>query len=62
MLAQGQPFSAKRGGLAVVSSGLIFLKKKKKINIKVTDGSHNGCITGINAQLTNKTTFKNTHL
>ena len=30
MLAQGQPSSAKRGGLAVVSSGLIFLKKKKK--------------------------------
>ena len=30
MLAQGQASSAKRGGLAVVSSGLIFLKKKKK--------------------------------
>ena len=30
MLAQGQSSSAKRGGLAVVSSGLIFLKKKKK--------------------------------
>ena len=29
MLAQGQPSSAKRGGLAVVSPGLIFLKKKK---------------------------------
>ena len=29
MLAQGQPSSAKRG-LAVVSSGPIFLKKKKK--------------------------------
>ena len=29
MLAQGQPCSAKRGGLAVVSSGPIFLKKKK---------------------------------
>ena len=29
MLAQGQSSSAKRGGLAVVSSGLIFLKKKK---------------------------------
>ena len=28
MLAEGQSFSAKRG-LAVVSSGLIFLKKKK---------------------------------
>ena len=30
MLAQGQPSSAKKGGLAAVSSGLIFLKKKKK--------------------------------
>ena len=30
MLAQGQSSSAKRGGLAVVSSRLIFLKKKKK--------------------------------
>ena len=30
VLAQGQSSSAKRGGLAVVSSGLIFLKKKKK--------------------------------
>ena len=31
MLAQGQSFSAKRGGLATdVSSGLIFLTKKKK--------------------------------
>ena len=30
MLAQGQCSSAKRGGLAVVSSGLVFLKKKKK--------------------------------
>ena len=29
MLAQGQSSSAKRGGLAVVSSGLIFQKKKK---------------------------------
>ena len=30
MLAQGQSSSAKKGGLAVdVSSGLIFLKKKK---------------------------------
>ena len=29
MLAQGQSSSAKRGGLAVVSSGLIFLRKKK---------------------------------
>ena len=32
MLAQGQSSSAKRGGLvADVSSGLIFLKKEKKI-------------------------------
>ena len=30
MLAQGQASTAKRGGLAVVSSGLTFLKKKKK--------------------------------
>ena len=30
MLAQGQASSAKEGGLAVVSSGLIFLKKKEK--------------------------------
>ena len=31
MLAQGQSSSAKSGGLAAdVSSGLIFLKKKKK--------------------------------
>ena len=29
MLAQGQSSSAKRGGLAAVSSGLIFLKRKK---------------------------------
>ena len=34
MLAQGQPSSAKRGGLAAdVSSWLIFLKRKKK-NLK----------------------------
>ena len=33
MLAQGQSSSAKRGGLAAdVSSGLIFLKKKKTKN------------------------------
>ena len=32
MLAQGQSSSAKRG-LAVVSSGIIFLKKKKRDNI-----------------------------
>ena len=31
MLAQDQPSSAKRGGLAAVSSGLIFLKKKKRV-------------------------------
>ena len=32
MLAQGQTSSAKRGGLAAdVGSGLIFLKKKKKL-------------------------------
>ena len=30
MLAQGQASSAKRGGLVAVSSGLIFLEKKKK--------------------------------
>ena len=30
MLTQGQAFSAKRGRLAVVNSGLIFLKKKKR--------------------------------
>ena len=30
MLAQGQSSSAKRRGLAVVSSGLVFLKKEKK--------------------------------
>ena len=30
MLAQGQSSSAKRGGLVAVSSGLIFLKKKKE--------------------------------
>ena len=29
MLAQGQSSSAKRGGLAAVISGLIFLKKEK---------------------------------
>ena len=37
MLAQGQASSAKRGGLSVVSSGLIFLKKKKK-NHKQVEG------------------------
>ena len=31
MLAQGQSSSAKRGGLAAVSSGLIFLKKEKPV-------------------------------
>ena len=39
MLAQGQSSSAKRGGLAVVSSGLIFLKKKKRKN-KQKNNSH----------------------
>ena len=35
MLAQGQSSPAKRGGLAAdVSSGLIFLQKKKKKNEK----------------------------
>ena len=38
MLAQGQASSAKRGGLAAVSSGLVFLKKKekKKLNGKIS--------------------------
>ena len=35
MLAQGQSSSAKRGRLAVVSSGLIFLKKKKNYLVKL---------------------------
>ena len=35
MLAQGRSSSAKRGGLAAVSSGLIFLKKNKKKERKV---------------------------
>ena len=30
MLAQRKSFSAKRGGLAAVTSGLIFLQKKKR--------------------------------
>ena len=34
MLAQGQSSSAKRGELAAVSSGLVFLKKKKKPDLK----------------------------
>ena len=34
MLAQGQPSSAKRGGLAAVSSGQIFLKTKTKTKTK----------------------------
>ena len=35
MLAQGQSSSAKRGGLAAdVSSGLIFLKKRKRLKKK----------------------------
>ena len=32
MLAQGQPSSAKRGELAAVSLGLIFLKKKNSLD------------------------------
>ena len=36
MLAQGQSSSEKRGGLAAVSSGLIFLKKKRKDLPQVT--------------------------
>ena len=37
MLAQGQSSSAKRGGLAAdVISGLIFLKKKKKVDMVPT--------------------------
>ena len=36
MLAQGQSSPAKRGGLAVVSSGLIFLKKKKNPILELT--------------------------
>ena len=40
MLAQCQSSSAKRGGLAAdVSSGLIFLKKKQKIEV---EGGHTG--------------------
>ena len=39
MLARGQSSSAKRGGLAVVSSGLIFLKKIKN-KIQGLDNSH----------------------
>ena len=35
MLAQGQSSSEKRGGLAVVSSGLIFFFKKKEWEIHV---------------------------
>ena len=35
MLAQGQSSSAERGGLAVVSSGLNFLKKKKKGTVRL---------------------------
>ena len=35
MLAQGPSSSAKRGGLAVVNSGLILLKKRKKKRIKI---------------------------
>ena len=35
MLAQGQSSSAERGGLADVSSGQIFLKKKKIVCVKI---------------------------
>ena len=36
MLAQGQSSSAKRGGLAAdVSSGLVFLKKKKNVSLSL---------------------------
>ena len=43
MLAQSQSSSAKRGGLAAdVSSGLIFLKKKKLIHNDT--GAHEQCL------------------
>ena len=35
MLAQGQSSSEKRGGLTAVSSGLIFLKTKKRTKEKL---------------------------
>ena len=38
MLAQGEPSSAKRGGLAVVSSGLTFLQKKKGKSPNIQQG------------------------
>ena len=41
MLAQGQSSSTKRGGLAVVSSGLIFLGKKKRENFKELNSLYN---------------------
>ena len=45
MLAQGQPSSAKRGGLAAdVSSGLIFLKKKNKKKTHSGDSSVLGSV------------------
>ena len=41
MLAQGQSSSAKRGGLAAdISSGLIFLKTKKKSESLRADHTH----------------------
>ena len=53
MLAQGQSSSAKRGGLAVdVSSGLIFLQKKKKILKKKTYGSF--CVQSVCGFITTK--------
>ena len=44
MLAQGQSSSAKRGGLAAVSSGLVFLKQQKKGNshLKTGHSDHGG--------------------
>ena len=37
MLAQGQSSSAKRGGLAAVSSGLILLKRRKIIKLYILE-------------------------
>ena len=43
LLAQGWFSSTKRGGLAVVSSGLIFLKKEKQtINLKLNLDHYSG--------------------
>ena len=49
MSAQGQSSSAKRGGLTAISSGLIFLKKKKGTLVVPGDGgvSNGGnCLMG----------------